>query len=181
MTEADGTVLCPVRKRSRAVCGGGTDRPPHRGNARTPRRSEAGTEAPSGVPSPRGDEAQAARTRRRPLISVVDDDEAIRQALEMLLESAGFEVEVFASAQQLLSSNRLSEVECLIADVRMPGMTGLELQHELAATGSRIPIIFITAHGDDRARARALRAGAAAFLLKPFSEQALLDAVQAAL
>jgi FixJ family two-component response regulator len=111
----------------------------------------------------------------------VDDDEAMRQALEMLLESAGFEVEVFASAQQLLSSNRLSEVECLIADVRMPGMTGLQLQRELAATGARIPIVFITAHGDDRARAQALRGGAAAFLLKPFSEQALLDAVQAAL
>jgi FixJ family two-component response regulator len=111
----------------------------------------------------------------------VDDDEAIREALEMLLESAGFEVEVFASAQQLLGSSRLSEVACLIADVRMPGMTGLQLQHHLAATGPRIPIVFITAHGDDVARARALRAGAAAFLLKPFTEQALLDAVQAAI
>lgn len=181
MTEAEGTVLRRVRKRSRVVCRGGTDRPPHRGNARPPRGSEARSEGPPAVPSLRGDETQAARTRRRPLISVVDDDEAMRQALEMLLESAGFEVEVFASAQQLLSSNRLSEVECLIADVRMPEMTGLQLQRALAATGSRIPIVFITAHGDDRARAQALRAGATAFLMKPFSEQALLDAVQAAL
>ena len=181
MTEAEGTVLRRVRKRSRAVYGGGTDRPPHRGNDRPPRQSDVRGEGPAAVPSLRGDEAQAARTHRRPLISVVDDDEAMRQALEMLLESAGFAVEVFTSAQQFLRSNRLSEVDCLIADVRMPGMTGLQLQRELAATGSRIPIVFITAHGDDRARARALRAGAVAFLHKPFSEQALLDAVQAAL
>lgn len=133
------------------------------------------------MPSRRGDEARAARTHRRSLISVVDDDESMREALESLLRSAGFDVEVFASAPQLLSSSRLSAVECLIVDVRMPGMTGLQLQRELAATGSRIPIVFITAHGDDAARAEALRGGAAAFLRKPFSEQALLNAVQAAL
>jgi len=111
----------------------------------------------------------------------VDDDEAMREALESLLEWAGFEVELFASAQQFLSSNRFSDFECLIVDVRMPEMTGLQLQRQLAATGFRTPIVFITAHGDDAARARALRAGAAAFLLKPFSEQALLDAVRAGL
>jgi len=111
----------------------------------------------------------------------VDDDESMREALESLLEWAGFEVELFASAQEFLSSSRLSDFECLIADVRMPGMTGLQLQRQLTATGFRIPIVFITAHGDDATRARALRAGAVAFLLKPFSEQALLDAVQAAL
>ncbi|HXJ77798.1 MAG TPA: response regulator [Candidatus Methylomirabilis sp.] len=115
------------------------------------------------------------------MISVVDDDESIREALESLLEWAGFEVELFGSAHEFLSSTRLSEVACLVADVRMPGMTGLELQRQLAAAGFRIPIVFITAHGDDAARARALRAGAVAFLRKPFSEQALLDAVQAAL
>ena len=111
----------------------------------------------------------------------MDDDESMREALESLLRSAGFEAEVFASAEALLSSNRLSEVECLIVDVRMPGMTGLQLQRRLVSTGSRIPIILITAHGDDAARAQALGAGATAFLRKPFSEQALLDAVQAAL
>jgi len=181
MSEAGGAVLRRERKHGRAVCAGGTDDPPDQGSDRPAGRSDARRARPAAVPWPRGDEAQAARAHGRRLIWVVDDDESMREALEMLLESAGFEVEVFASAQSLLSSNRLSEVGCLIADVRMPGMSGFELQRELAATGSRIPIVFITAHGDDRSRARALRAGAAAFLLKPFSERALLDAVQAAL
>jgi len=174
-------VLRGQRKRSRAVCVGGTDRPPRRGGDRPPRQPEPRREGPAPVPSLRGGEAQAARRHRHRLISVVDDDESIREALESLLEWAGFEVELFGSAHEFLSSTRLSEVACLVADVRMPGMTGLELQRQLAAAGFRIPIVFITAHGDDAARARALRAGAVAFLRKPFSEQALLDAVQAAL
>ena len=128
-----------------------------------------------------GHDAQTAGTPRRPLISVVDDDESVREALESLLRSAGFKAEVFASAEQFLRSDRAREVDCLIADVRMPGMDGLELQRQLAAGGFRLPIIFITAHGDELARAQALRAGAVAFLRKPFSEQALLDAIQAVL
>jgi FixJ family two-component response regulator len=128
-----------------------------------------------------GRDAQTVGTPRRPLISVVDDDESVREALESLLRSAGFKVEVFASAEQFLRSDRAREVDCLIVDVRMSGMNGLELQRQLAADGSRVPIIFITAHGDELARAQALRAGAVAFLRKPFSEQALLDAVQAVL
>jgi FixJ family two-component response regulator len=111
----------------------------------------------------------------------VDDDESVREALESLLRSAGFKAEVFASAEQFLSSDRAREVDCLIVDVRMPGMNGLELQRQLAAGGLRVPIVFISAHGDELARAQALRAGAVAFLRKPFSEQALLNAVQAVL
>jgi FixJ family two-component response regulator len=128
-----------------------------------------------------GYDAQTAGTPRRPLISVVDDDESVREALESLLRSAGFKAEVFASAEQFLRSDRAREVDCLIVDVRMPGMNGLELQRQLAAGGSRVPIIFITAHGDELARAQALRAGVVAFLRKPFSEQALLNAVHAVL
>jgi FixJ family two-component response regulator len=129
---------------------------------------------------PRHD-AQEAHSPRRPLISVVDDDDSVREALESLLRSAGFKAEVFASAEQFLNSDRAREVDCLIVDVRMPGMNGLELQRRLAAGGSRVPIVFITAHGDELARAHALRAGAVAFLRKPFSEQALLNAVHAVL
>jgi FixJ family two-component response regulator len=116
-----------------------------------------------------------------PLISIVDDDEPVREAIESLLKSVGFKAEVFASAEEFLNSDHLPETECLILDVRMPGMSGLELQRQLAAAGSRIPIIFITAHGDEEVQAQALKAGAVAFLRKPFSEEALLSAVQAAL
>jgi len=117
----------------------------------------------------------------RPLISVVDDDEAVRESLRGLLRSVRFGVEVFASAEEFLSSHRAAETQCLILDVRMPGMSGLELQQLLAASHSEMPIIFITAHGDEELRSRALRGGAVDYLLKPFSEEALLNAVQTAL
>jgi CheY-like chemotaxis protein len=182
MIDAGATVVRLQRRRSGAVRAATPDEPPHRRGTHPPRHPEARPHAPAAVPLGRRDDAQASATRRRPLISVVDDDESIREALESLLRSAGFDAEVFASAEQLLASDRLAEVACLIVDVRMPGgMTGLELQHHLAAAGSRVPVIFITAHDDEAARAQALRAGAAAFLRKPFSEQALLNAVQAAL
>ncbi|HXG64423.1 MAG TPA: response regulator [Blastocatellia bacterium] len=114
-----------------------------------------------------------------PLVTVVDDDEAIREALESLLKSAGFRAAVFGSAEGFLASGHLDEISCLILDVRMPGMSGFELQERLVAADNRIPIIFITAHADEAARARAGASGAIAFLSKPFAEEALLEAVRA--
>ena len=116
-----------------------------------------------------------------PCISIVDDDESIREALKSLLGSVGFSAEVFASAEEFLNSSRQEETECLILDVWMPGMSGLELQSALAAADSRVPIIFISAHDDAEVRTRALNAGAVDFLHKPFSEEALLSGIQSAL
>jgi FixJ family two-component response regulator len=115
------------------------------------------------------------------LISIVDDDESIREALQSLLRSVGFRAKTFASAEQFLQFDQIETTACLILDVRMPGMSGLELQRRLMATQYRIPIVFVTAHGDEEVRSRALQAGAVEFLLKPFSEEALLNAIEAAL
>jgi FixJ family two-component response regulator len=115
------------------------------------------------------------------VVGIVDDDEGIRQALDGLLRSAGFQVMTFASAEAFLSSTHLQLTACLILDLRMPGMDGLKLQRRLATTGHRIPIIVLTAHGDDEARARAMGAGAIAFLTKPFDGDALLVTVTQAL
>jgi FixJ family two-component response regulator len=115
------------------------------------------------------------------LISVVDDDESLRESLEGLIKSLGHGVAVFSSAESFLSSEVLTKTDCLILDVRMPGMDGFELQRRLEAGQYEIPVIFITAHGDEDLRQRALIAGAVDYLLKPFSEEALLNAVQAAL
>ena len=109
------------------------------------------------------------------LISVVDDDESVRESLEGLLKSVGFRVEAFALAGDFLNSKALHATDCLILDVRMPGMSGPELQRKLIASQHSIPIIFITAHGDEAVRARVLGDGAVDCLLKPFSEDALLE------
>lgn len=116
-----------------------------------------------------------------PWISIVDDDESVRDALKSLLDSMGFHAEVFASGEAFLNSPDISHTDCLIADVRMPGMSGLQLQERLNAAKSSIPIIFISAHDDGDARARGLRAGAVDFLKKPFSEDALVRAISACL
>ena len=116
-----------------------------------------------------------------PLITVVDDDAAIREAVQSLIRSVGLRAEGFTSAQDFLQSGHLPDTACLIVDVRMPGMSGLELQQPLTAAQCPLPILFITAHGDAETRARALSAGAVGFLDKPFSEEVLLRAVQAAL
>ena len=116
-----------------------------------------------------------------PFISVVDDDDSVRESLSGLIRSVGFGVMVFASAEEFLNSNHLSDTDCLILDVRMPGMNGLELQRRSAASYMSIPVIFITAHGDEEARVRALNGGAVEYLLKPFSEEALLKAIDTAL
>ena len=116
-----------------------------------------------------------------PLIAVVDDDASMRGALRNLLRSVGFRAAAFASAEEFLQASQLQDTACAIVDVRMPGMSGLELQQHLATIQYPIPLIFITAHGDAEARARALRAGAVDFLYKPFSEEVLLRAIQSAL
>jgi FixJ family two-component response regulator len=116
-----------------------------------------------------------------PLISIVDDDDSLRNSLNNLIRSVGFAVQGFSSAEAFLNSNHLDDTACLILDVRMPGMSGLELQRQLMAADCQIPIVFITSHGDDDARSRALAAGAVEFLYKPFREEALLNAIHTAL
>jgi FixJ family two-component response regulator len=116
-----------------------------------------------------------------PLISIVDDDDSLRNSLNNLIRSVGFRAQGFPSAEAFLNSSELHDTACLILDVRMPGMSGLDLQRQLLTTHSRIPIVFITSHGDDDAQARALEAGAVAFLYKPFREKALLKAIDSAL
>ena len=115
------------------------------------------------------------------LISVIDDDESIRRTTTLLIESFGFRAAAFASAESFLKSGQVHETTCLILDVRMPGMNGLELQSELAAAGYGIPVIFITAYDDKESRGRAMQAGAVAFLDKPFNDEQLLQTVRSAL
>jgi FixJ family two-component response regulator len=115
------------------------------------------------------------------LIAVVDDDDSIRESLQGLLQSIGFAVETFASAQAFLESECLGRTDCLILDVRMPGMPGPDLQRELSRRKCAIPIVFITAHGDEDIRPRVLSDGAVDCLLKPFTEEALLQAIWTAL
>jgi FixJ family two-component response regulator len=115
------------------------------------------------------------------VVAVVDDDESVREALQGLLKGEGHPALVFASAEEFLNSGEHQHAGCLIADIRMPGMSGLELQAKLNSEELRIPIIFITAHGDEKMRIQALRAGAVDFLIKPFGKDALLSSVRAAL
>jgi FixJ family two-component response regulator len=120
-------------------------------------------------------------TGRGELISVVDDDESVREALPDLLRELGFAVQAFASAEAFLASPSLTNSACLLHDIAMPGMTGPELQQELARQQRKIPIVFITAHGDESAGPRLVAKGAVACLFKPFSDTALLEALQMAL
>ena len=115
------------------------------------------------------------------LVAIVDDDDSMRSALQGLLASAELPAQSFASAEEFLKSGQHHQIACLIADIRMPGMSGLELQAQLNAERCRIPIIFITAHGDEKMRMQALRAGAVEFMAKPFNDEALLESVRAAL
>jgi FixJ family two-component response regulator len=115
-----------------------------------------------------------------PLVTVVDDDESVRESLPDLLRELGFDVEVFASAEEFLGSDRVDEARCLVLDVGLPGLSGPDLQEELARRGRAIPTVFITAQHDEDIRARVLAAGAVACLFKPFSDTALHAAVHAA-
>ena len=128
-------------------------------------------------------EAQRQRmgTRDTRVIAVVDDDESLRRSVGNFLRSAGCRVETFASAEDFLRSARRESTGCLVLDVRMTGMSGLDLLRHLAAGNARVPAVVLTAHGDEDIRQRCLGAGAVAFLDKPFHAEALLDAVQTAL
>jgi FixJ family two-component response regulator len=114
-------------------------------------------------------------------VAIVDDDKLMRSALQGLLEAEGVATRTFASAEEFLESGEQHRCACLIADIRMPGMSGLDLQAALKADRLAIPIIFITAHGDERMRMQALRSGAVELLAKPFDEEVLLETVRAAL
>ena len=118
---------------------------------------------------------------RRPLVAVVDDSDSVRESLPDLLKQVGFAAQAFASAEAFLSSESADETSCLILDVVLPGMSGPDLQRELTRRGDNIPIVFITAQSDASLRPRLLNLGAAACLFKPFSDDALLEAVNAAL
>jgi FixJ family two-component response regulator len=115
------------------------------------------------------------------LVVIVDDDDSMRSAVQDLLEAVGLPARSFASAEEFLKSGKQHETACLITDIRMPGMSGLDLQAQLNAERCRIPIIFITAHGDEKMRLQARREGAVEFLSKPFDNEVLLDGVRAAL
>ena len=115
------------------------------------------------------------------LVAIIDDDESVRSALEGLMKAVGLPARAFASAEEFLKSGQQHQTACLIADIRMPGMSGLDLQARLNSQKCRIPTIFITAHGDADMRMQALRAGAVEFLAKPFSDDVLLEQVRAAL
>ena len=138
--------------------------------------------------------ADAERNRRReparpsaaddpaaPVVFVVDDDSAIRDSLRRLISSVGFKVEVFPSARAFLGARRPDAPGCLVLDVRLPGLSGLDLQRELSATDAELPIIFLTGHGDIPMSVRAMKAGAVEFLTKPFREQELLDGIRSAI
>lgn len=115
------------------------------------------------------------------MVAVIDDEESYRVGVERLLKSAGFSTHSFDSAEAFLNSGQQVETGCLIADIRMPGMSGLELQSKLNSDQCPIPTIFITAHGDEKIRMQAMRGGAVKFLMKPFDGEALLEAVRVAL
>jgi FixJ family two-component response regulator len=118
---------------------------------------------------------------RTKLVAIVDDDDLMRSALQGLLKAVGLPAQAFASAEEFLQSGQQRQTACLIADIRMPGMSGLELQAKLNAEHCRIPTIFITAHGDAKMRMQALRAGAVEFMAKPFDDEVLLESVRVAL
>jgi RNA polymerase sigma factor (sigma-70 family) len=120
-------------------------------------------------------------TQTDAIVYVIDDDAAIREAIKGLIRSVGMRVETFASAQEFMASSRPDAPACLVLDVRMPGLSGLDLQVELAEAGIHIPIIFITGHGDIPMTVRAMKAGAVEFLTKPFRDQELLDAIRQAI
>lgn len=135
---------------------------------------------PSELASPEGGEDRGS-PRAMPHVCVIDDDAAMLRALRLLLGAAEFSAETFASAEQFLQSERARRIDCLVVDVQLGGLSGLDLQERLVSSGSRIPIIFITAHVDGQVRKRALQAGAVACLQKPFDEGVLIGTIRKAI
>ncbi|PWU04347.1 MAG: two-component system response regulator [Terriglobia bacterium] len=131
------------------------------------------------MPEENSVEAPAERVARR--ISVVDDDESIRDATKMLLRSAGYQVSTFACGEDFLNSDAVGQSDCVVLDIRMPGIDGLELQQRLNASQETVPLIFVTAHNDARSRRLAMDGGAVDFLCKPFAANSLVSAVETAL
>src|ERR1700688_1415251 len=131
-----------------------------------------------GSQSPRQGKAALSKL---PLVAIIDDDASVRATTDSLVRSLGYSVNKFASAEEFLRSNRLDDLSCVIADVQMPGMSGVELQTHLLTQGYRLPFIFFTAFPDERIRAQALRAGAICYLTKPFDEDSLIQGLQAVL
>ena len=125
--------------------------------------------------------AETARVGQQPLVCVVDDDTAMLRALRLLIAISGFSVETFASAEQFLASRPSRTIDCLVVDIHLGGVSGLDLQEGLARSGSSIPVIFITAYDDGATRERARRSGAVEYLTKPFDEGALIDAIHRAI
>jgi FixJ family two-component response regulator len=116
-----------------------------------------------------------------PMISIIDDDQAVREATKGLVRSLGYNASAFASAEEFLGSERLNDTSCLITDLQMPGLSGIELQDRLIADGHRMPIIFITAYPEESIRARAMKAGAVCFMSKPYSDERLVGCIEKAL
>ena len=116
-----------------------------------------------------------------PMISIIDDDDAVREATKGLVRSLGYRVSTFSSAEEFLQSDRVNDTSCLITDLHMPGLSGIELQNRLIADGHSMPIIFITAFPDDGVRTRAMKAGAICFMSKPFSDDHLIGCLDRAL
>jgi FixJ family two-component response regulator len=116
-----------------------------------------------------------------PIISIVDDDDAVREAMKLLMRSLGYHASTFGSAEDILKSEQVPDTSCLITDLQMPGLSGLDLQDRLIARGDRIPIIFLTGYPDENVRARAMKAGAVAFLSKPVNADHLVDHLEKAL
>jgi len=115
------------------------------------------------------------------MISIIDDDDAVREATKGLVRSLGYRVSTFSSAEEFLQSDRVNDTSCLITDLHMPGLSGIELQNRLIADGHSMPIIFITAFPDDGVRTRAMKAGAICFMSKPFSDDHLIGCLDRAL
>lgn len=126
-------------------------------------------------------EADTAIRTQVHMISIVDDDESVREATKGLVRSLGYAAATFASAEEFLSSDRVHATSCVIADVQMPGLSGIDLQHRLVAQGLRLPVIFVTAFPDERTRRRAIDAGAVDYLSKPFSDEQLVSCLDIAL
>src|SRR5258705_6795640 len=155
-------------------------RSPGRTGTFTP-TSHAGRSGARSLPEGAGRPFRLTKTRQMrpaPVVAVVDDDESVRRAINALLRSVGFRVAAFASAEEFLGSKGLGRTECLILDLQMPGMDGLQLQRRLNLDGHRVPIVILTPHGDAGARARAMDGGAAALLLKPLDADSLLATVR---